>query len=115
MNKLYVGNLKWGVSDEQVEEVFKSAGTVVSVNIILDRETGRSRGFGFVEMSTGEEAKKAIETLNGVDIEGRNIIVKEALPEGAPRIKFEGTMVNPANSFVKKPMIIKCPNCGHEF
>ena len=110
MNKLYIGNLKWDITVDQLEIFFTQAGfAVVSVNIILDRETGRSRGFGFVEVSTGEEAKKAIETLNGADIGGRNIIIKEALPEGAPRID------NQTNQFKKAPMIIKCPECGHEF
>ena len=79
-NKLYVGNLSFHLSSDELGDFFAQAGTVESARIIEDRDTGRSRGFGFVEMSTEEEAKNAIEQLNGEDLEGRNIVVNEARP-----------------------------------
>ncbi len=79
-NKLYVGNLSFHLSSEDLQEFFAQAGTVESARIIEDRDTGRSRGFGFVEMATEEEAKAAIEQLNGEDFDGRNIVVNEARP-----------------------------------
>jgi RNA recognition motif-containing protein len=78
--KLFVGSLAWATTDDSLKEFFASAGTVVSANVITDRESGRSRGFGFVEMSSDEEAKKAIEELNGKDLDGRPITVNEARP-----------------------------------
>jgi RNA recognition motif-containing protein len=79
--KLYVGNLDYGVTDEQLGEHFAQAGKVTSATVITDRYSGRSKGFGFVEMSSEEEAKKAIEMLNGNDFGGRKIIVNEARPK----------------------------------
>ena len=79
-NKLFVGSLPFETTDAELSEVFSKAGTVESANVITDRNTGRSRGFGFVEMSSDEEAKKAIEELNGTDLKGRNIVVSEAKP-----------------------------------
>lgn len=76
--KLYVGNLSFDTSDQELEDLFAQAGTVESVNIITDRDTGRSRGFGFVEMSSAEEANAAIAQFNETEFEGRNIIVNEA-------------------------------------
>ncbi len=83
--RLFVGNLPYSVTDQTLGEKFASAGTVVSANVITDRMSGRSKGFGFVEMGSDEEAKKAIETLNGADMEGRPLVVNEARPrpEGA--------------------------------
>ncbi len=78
--KLYVGNLSFNTSTQDLEDVFAEVGTVESTNIIEDRETGRSRGFGFVEMSSAEEAKKAIEELDGKDVDGRELKVNEAKP-----------------------------------
>ncbi|MDQ6785260.1 MAG: RNA-binding protein [Acidobacteriota bacterium] len=78
--KLYVGNLSFGITGDDLQEYFAQAGTVESVKIIEDRETGRSRGFGFVEMSSAEEAQAAIEQFNGQDFEGRNLVVNEARP-----------------------------------
>ena len=78
--KLYVGNLSFGITGDDLQEHFAQAGTVESVKIIEDRETGRSRGFGFVEMSSSEEAQAAIEQFNGQDFEGRNLVVNEARP-----------------------------------
>lgn len=81
--KLYVGNLEWTIDDDKLNEIFSEIGKVVSARVLSDRETGRSRGFGFVEFETEEDAKKAIEKLNGVDFNKRNIIVNEARPEGS--------------------------------
>lgn len=77
---LYVGNLSFRVTSEDLHNLFAEHGTVESAKVIEDRMTGRSRGFGFVEMSTPDEATAAIEKLNGMDFDGRNISVKEALP-----------------------------------
>lgn len=76
--KLFVGSLAWAVTDDQLKDFFGAAGTVVSASVITDRETNRSRGFGFVEMSSDEEAKKAVDELNGKDLAGRAITVSEA-------------------------------------
>ncbi|MGI8653808.1 MAG: RNA recognition motif domain-containing protein [Pyrinomonadaceae bacterium] len=78
--KLYVGNLSFRTTGDDLREAFSQAGTVESASIIEDRETGRSRGFGFVEMSTPEEAAAAIEQFNGKDLGGRNLTVNEAKP-----------------------------------
>lgn len=76
--KLFVGSLAWATNDDALKKFFESAGTVASANVIVDRDTNRSRGFGFVEMSSDEEAKKAVEELNGKDLDGRAIVVSEA-------------------------------------
>ena len=78
--KLYVGNLSFQTSSEELQTLFSQAGTVESVSLIEDRETGRSRGFGFVEMSTKEEGAAAIEKFNGQDLGGRALNVNEAKP-----------------------------------
>ena len=78
--KLYVGNLPYGVSDTDLEAMFAPHGTVQSAQVIMDRETGRSKGFGFVEMSNGNEATAAITALNGKEVEGRKLTVNEARP-----------------------------------
>lgn len=78
--KLYVGNLDYGVTGEQLEELFGQAGKVVSATVINDKYSGRSKGFGFVEMSSDEEAKKAIEMFNDKDFQGRKMVVNEARP-----------------------------------
>jgi len=80
-NKLYVGNLSYTIDDNQLSELFAQFGNVLSAKVISDRETGRSKGFGFVEMSSEEEAKKAIETLNETEHEGRKVLVSEARPQ----------------------------------
>lgn len=77
---LFVGNLPYTVDSAKLEQLFAQAGTVASAKVISDKYSGRSRGFGFVEMSTDEEAKKAIEMFNGKDIEGRQLVVNEARP-----------------------------------
>jgi len=80
--KLFVGSLPYSVDDAQLADLFASCGTVVSAKVILDREqNNRSKGFGFVEMSTEEEAKKAIDTMNGKEVDGRTITVSEARPQ----------------------------------
>ena len=78
---IYVGNLSWSATQEGVESLFSSFGNVHSVNLISDRETGRARGFGFVEMESAEDAQNAAKALNGFLYEGRNLIVNEARPE----------------------------------
>ena len=78
--KLYVGNLAFQTSSDDLQQLFAQAGTVESVSIIEDRETGRSRGFGFVEMSSKEEGQNAIEQFNGKEVNGRNLNVNEAKP-----------------------------------
>lgn len=80
-NKLYVGNLSFRVTSDDLQEHFGTAGEVESANIVMDRETGRSRGFGFVEMSSKEEGEKAIEEFNGKEFEGRELKVNEAKPQ----------------------------------
>ncbi|MGH9904282.1 MAG: RNA recognition motif domain-containing protein, partial [Pyrinomonadaceae bacterium] len=76
--KLYVGNLAFSTSSEELQQLFAQAGSVESATVIEDRDTGRSRGFGFVEMASKEEAQKAIEQFNGTDLNGRNLTVNEA-------------------------------------
>ena len=78
--KLFVGSLAWATTDDGLKEFFSKVGKVESANVIVDRETNRSKGFGFVEMSSDEEAKKAVEELNGKDLDGRPIVVNEARP-----------------------------------
>ena len=79
--KLYVGNLSYQVTEKEINDLFATAGTVASVKIITDGQTGRPRGFGFVEMGSSEEAQKAIEMLNGKSFMERNLIVSEARPQ----------------------------------
>ena len=78
--KLYVGNLSFQTSSYELEELFGSIGTVESASVVEDRETGRSRGFGFVEMASKEDGEKAIEEFNGKEVNGREIKVNEAKP-----------------------------------
>ena len=78
--KLYVGNLTYGVTDSTLEQMSASHGTVESAQVIMDRDTGRSKGFGFVEMKTDQEAQAAIAAMNGKDFEGRALTVNEAKP-----------------------------------
>jgi len=78
--KLYVGGLPFSVTDDQLKTLFESHGTVESAKVITDKFTDQSRGFGFVEMSTQQEAEKAIQALNGTEIEGRSIKVNESKP-----------------------------------
>ena len=79
--KLYVGNLAYSVDKSRLEEIFGEFGTVASAQVIMDRETGRSKGFGFVEMGSDQEAQVAISALNGKGFDGRNLTVNEARPQ----------------------------------
>jgi len=79
-NKLYVGNLSFRVTSEDLHEYFAAAGAVESANVVFDRETGRSRGFGFVEMASEDDANNAIAQFNGQEYDGRNMVVNEARP-----------------------------------
>jgi cold-inducible RNA-binding protein len=84
MTKLYVGNLSFGMTDETLQQLFAGKGyQVSSARVITDRETGRSRGFGFVELGSGDDATKAIGELNGLEVEGRQLQVNEARPQEA--------------------------------
>jgi RNA recognition motif-containing protein len=78
--KLYVGNLPFSATDESLQEMFAQSGSVTSAKIIMDRDTGRSKGFGFVEMASEQEASDAIQKLNGQSVGGRAITVAEARP-----------------------------------
>ena len=92
--KLYVGNLPYGVSSSDLERVFEGYGTVESAQVINDRDTGRSKGFGFVEMRNDQEAQEAIQALNGQDFNGRALTVNEARPRedrGGGRREFGGS------------------------
>jgi len=80
-NKLYVGGLPYSVTEGRLEEIFAAHGTVQSARVISDKFTGQSRGFGFVEMASGEEAQKAIEALNGTQLDGRTLVINEARPQ----------------------------------
>ena|SRR5258708_5950957 len=85
-NKLFVGGLSYNVTDSQLEEYFAAMGKVLSAKVITDRYTGQGKGFGFVEMSTEEEAKRAMDKLNNSMLDNRTIVVKEARPqEDRPR------------------------------
>jgi RNA recognition motif-containing protein len=79
--KLYVGNLAFGVTDSDLQQMFAAHGTVRSAQVIMDRDTGRSKGFGFVEMDNDQEAQAAITALNGTQVDGRAINVNEARPK----------------------------------
>ena len=81
MTNIYVGNLSYDATEEDIQQAFAEFGEVASVNIIKDRETGRSRGFAFVEMADGDEAKEAIEKVNLTEIAGRSVTVNEARPK----------------------------------
>ena len=78
--KLFVGSLAWATTDDSLQAFFSQVGTVVSARVITDRATGRSKGFGFVEMSSDADAQKAVAELNGKELDGRTIVVNEARP-----------------------------------
>jgi cold-inducible RNA-binding protein len=79
--KLYVGNLPYSVGDSELQRLFEAHGSVVSAQVIMDRDTGRSKGFGFVEMGNDSEAQAAITSLNGTEVDGRSLTVNEARPK----------------------------------
>jgi len=83
-NKLFIGSLPFTTTSDELKDIFAKVGEVTSANVVTDKMTGRSRGFGFVEMAKDEDAKAAIEKLNGSDVGGRKIFVSEARPQ-APR------------------------------
>jgi len=80
MKKLFVGNLPWSISDDRLKELFSKYSSVVSTVVILDKQTNRSRGFGFVEFSDDTEAEKAVSEMNQAEADGRQIVVNEARP-----------------------------------
>lgn len=91
MKKLFVGSLAWATNDDALAAHFASCGTVASAKVVTDRESGRSRGFGFVEFENDAEADAAVEKLNNSDLDGRQITVNEARPrEDKPRRDFGG-------------------------
>jgi RNA recognition motif-containing protein len=83
--KIYVGNLPWRLTEEQLTEIFAAHGEVMDTKIVTDRDTGRSRGFGFVTMTEGQSAQAAIESINGHVVEGRNLVVNEAHDQSGRR------------------------------
>ena len=90
-NRLYVGNIPYSISEADLANFFASAGKVEKTSIVTDRDTGKPRGFGFVDMATDEEAAKAVETLNGAEMQGRPLVVNEARPkESKPFKKHHG-------------------------
>ena len=99
--KLYVGNLSYNVSEDELKEVFASKGSVISANIVTDRDSGRSRGFGFVEMEDYDAAENAITELNGSEFHGRKMVVNVAKPreERAPRGGGHHSGFNPNRRF----------------
>jgi cold-inducible RNA-binding protein len=93
MKKIYVGNLDFGVTEDQLRSLFAAHGVVDKVTVVTDRDTGKPRGFGFVEMTNDAEAEKAMQALNGSDLSGRNLNVNEARPKaegGGNRGGFRG-------------------------
>jgi len=89
--KLFVGSLPWAVDDAQLQQLFADFGQVTSAKVIVDRDTNRSKGYGFVEFENDDEAKAAVDKLNGTDVQGRAIVVNEARPrEDRPRRDFGG-------------------------
>jgi cold-inducible RNA-binding protein len=81
MKKLYIGNLPWSVNDEGLKELFSKYSSITNATVIYDRETRRSRGFGFVELSDDNEAEQAVSEMNETDVEGRKLVVNEARPQ----------------------------------
>ncbi|NCU31075.1 RNA-binding protein [Candidatus Saccharibacteria bacterium] len=89
--KLFIGSLAWGTTDDSLQAHFAQCGTVASAKVVTDRDSGRSRGFGFVEFDDDKEADAAVEKLNNSELDGRNIIVSEARPkDDKPRRDFGG-------------------------
>lgn len=80
ITNIFVGSLPWGIDDQKLADLFSEYGQVISAKVIKDRDTGRSKGYGFVEMNSADDAQKAIDALNGTEIEGRKIVVNIARP-----------------------------------
>jgi cold-inducible RNA-binding protein len=89
--KIYVGNLPYAITEDKLQQHFAQHGSVISARVVIDKFSGRSKGFGFVEMSSDSEAERAISALNGTQFEGRNIVVSEARPQ-APRPPAGGSV-----------------------
>lgn len=89
-NKLFVGGLSWDTTDDKLREFFSQVGKVVSATVIIDRYTGKSKGFGFVEMSSEQETQEAIKKLNGQNLDERSIVVNEARPQVPREDRFGG-------------------------
>lgn len=100
--KLFVGGISWNSTDSSLRDFFSQVGTVISATIITDRYTGKSKGFGFVEMSTEEEAEKAKQQLNGQNLDGRTIIVNEALPQQPRENNFSGGRTSGGRGFGRR-------------
>jgi cold-inducible RNA-binding protein len=98
-SKLFVGSLSYGVDDNQLKDFFSSAGSVVSASVITDRNSGQSKGFGFVEMSSEAEAKEAIKQLNNKELDGRSISVSEAKPREDRPPRYGGGQGGGRNNF----------------
>ncbi|MGH9719000.1 MAG: RNA recognition motif domain-containing protein [Bryobacteraceae bacterium] len=100
MKNIFVGNLSFGATEDSIRSLFEAYGTVDKVSLVTDRETGRARGFGFVEMSVNDEAERAIAALNGRELDGRTLNVNEARPKedrgggGGYRSKGGGSRMN---------------------
>ncbi len=101
--KLYVGNLSYSLDDQSLADVFAEFGAVESARIVTDRDSGRSKGFGFVEMSSDSEAQLAIEKLNGAELQGRNINVSEAKPMAPRENRGGGSRGNSRGGFGGRP------------
>ncbi len=95
-NKLFVGSLSWNATEQMLQDLFSQVGKVQSVNIIMDKYSGKSKGFAFVEMSSDQEAEKAIHELNGKEIDGRAITVNDARPQ-EPRTGGGGSRFGSSN------------------
>jgi cold-inducible RNA-binding protein len=97
MKNIFVGNLDFGATESTVRKLFEPYGSIERVNVITDRETGRSRGFAFVEMTNSAEADRAIEALNGSNVDGRSLLINEARPkvEGRSRLVHSGSRTSP--------------------
>jgi RNA recognition motif-containing protein len=96
---IYVGNLSYEVTEDDLKQAFEAHGEVASANVISDKFTGRSRGFGFVEMAKDDEARAAIEAINGMDLKGRALNVNEARPRENNRGRDRGRMSGSRNSW----------------
>ncbi len=98
MKNLYVGNLSYSIDNHRLNEFFSAYGDVRKASVVMDRETGRSKGFGFVEMSSDLEAHAAISALNGRDLDGRSLTVNEAKPRETNGSSFAGDRARPGSS-----------------
>ncbi len=98
--KLYVCNLDWGINSDELREIFIQAGEIIEAAVILDRDTGRSRGFGFVTMKTEDGAQKAIKELDGITVKNRQLLVKEAKPQPGREDREDSEFIQQIKDFV---------------